>query len=303
MSLPSDNYILSRDATEADRLELQHRCMISCQGYYLHPDVSLPSTSARIAELGTGTTIWLREVALAYPAVECHGFDISDAMFPGQKDLPPNIQLHKADIKQPFEKRWLGGFDVVHIRLIQAAMRVEEWGPVLRNITTLLKPGGWLQWVEDDRPVAVRRNVRPVAPLGAAEKSLHGTPGQAEWQPPHLAHLSSLNRVVMPDDRSLAMNYGYMNLDSLMLNPEIGNLECVFGDGFVIDREDDGGKLRKAWATMGISAVRSMLKATGGSGGKFGVDGDDWSERSMKEIDMGAHWVSRATVFIGRKKL
>ena len=245
MSLPIDNYIVSRSATEAERLELQHRCIISCQGYYLHPEVSLLSSHARVGELCTGTAIWLRELAAANPKQECHGFDISNTMFPAQASLSENVQLHIADIKQPFEHGLLESFDVVHIRLIQAAMKMEEWGPVLQNIVTLLKPGGWLQWFEDDRAVAVRHSCRPVAPLGLSDIAVLGNKTGNQWSPPRLSNLSSLNATIMPDERALAMNYGYMNLNNLMADPDVGNLCNVAVDSFVIDRQDDDGNLRR----------------------------------------------------------
>lgn len=299
MSLPADNYIITRNAGEGERLELQHRMTISCQGYYLHPDISVPS-SARIGEVCTGTAIWLREVAAANSSAECHGFDLSDAMYPSQDKLPTNVKLHLADIKKPFEDRWLGYFDVVHIRLIAAAMRVEEWGPAVRNVVTLLKPGGWLQWVEDDRPVAVRHTFRPVAPVGAAEKSLQNS---ADWRPPPPFTLGRFVGKTMTNERAEAMNYAYMNLDKLMADPALGNLDQVACDAFTIDREDDGGKFRKAWAMMGITADWNMASAVEAAGQKIiDMDEFEYRERSMRDVGMGAYWVVRATVFIGRKK-
>ena len=300
-NVPADNYIITRSSTEAERLELQHRCILSCQGYHIHPliQTSLPA-SPRIAELATGTAIWLRELASAHADAECHGFDISDAMFPGPETLPANVVLHTTDIKQPLSSRWEGYFDVVHVRLIMAAMRVEDWGVVVRHAAALLKPGGWLQWYEDDRPIAVRHSFRPVAPNGSAAKI---SAGKSSWTPPRMEHLSHFNRTIMPDDRALAMNYGYMNLDTLMSDPSIGALEEVSCDAFVIDREDDGGALRKAWAVMGMSAVWSMIKAREDAGASIAdVGRDEWSELAMREIEAGGHWVSKGAVFVGRKQ-
>ena len=63
------------------------------------------------------------------------------------------------------------------------------------------------------------------------------------------------------------------------------------------------GTCEGAWAEMGISAVWSMIKAREDLGTRItDVDRDEWSQRSMKEIEMGAHWVSRAAVFVGQKK-
>nr|POE59069.1 n-methyltransferase sirn [Quercus suber] len=304
MAVPTDNYILARDTSEAERLNVQHEYMISCQGYYLHPDIQIPTTQARIADVCTGTAIFLRDLAPAYSSAECHGFDISDKMFPAPADLGPNIELHVADIKQPFERCWIGYFDVVHVRLIEAAMRKEDWAPALRNLTTLLKPGGWLQWVEDDRAHSVRHAARPVAPPNAAKESLLSPPGSSTgFLPPRISFLDRFNQAIMPNERADDMTYGYMNLDSLMKDPSCGDLEKVGCDMYVIDREDDGGKLRRDWAAMGISAVWSMLKSREEVGDRLtDLSRDELAEGFMKDIAVGGHFITRATVFTGRKK-
>lgn len=305
MKLHTDNYIMSRDTSEAERLNLQHQYMMSCQGYYLHPDIKLPATGARIADVCTGTTIFLREVASAYPVAECHGFDISDKMFPAPADLPENIDLHIADIKQPFESRWLGYFDVVHIRLIEAAMKKEDWAPVLRNLITLLKPGGWLQWVEDERAHSVRHAARPVAPVDAAKESLSvsATGEKAGFIPPRFSYLDRFCGLLMPDGRAEDMTYGYMNLDRLMKNPDIGNLEQVDCDVYIVDREDDGGQLRRDWAAMGIAALWSMLKSREAAGDKLtDISRDELAKGVFEDMAQGGHFLTRAAVFTGRKR-
>lgn len=302
MPLPSDNYILSRDTSEIDRLRVQHEDMISCQGYYLHPSIhnSLPSSSPRIADVCTGSAIWLSEVASALPESTCHGFDISPKMFPSEDQRPDNMQLHTADIRTPFEERWIGFFDVVHVRLIEAAMKKETWAPVLRNLVTLLKPGGWIQWVEDDRPVSVRHAARPVAPLGAAKESLAG---KGRFIPPQSSYLDRFNRLLMDNARSDDMMYGYMNLDTLMQDSKIGGLEQVSCDIYVIDREDDGGELRRRWAAMGIAAVWSMKQSLEANGEKLAdITREELAEGFAKDIEMGGHFITRASVFTGRKK-
>ena len=303
MVVPADNYIIARDTSEADRLEVQHECMISCQGYYLHPDIPFPATGARIADLATGTAIFLRELAPACPGAEFHGFDISDKMFPAPSSLPQNVQLHIADIKQPFESRWIDYFDVVHLRFVEAAMRTQDWGPALQNIITLLKPGGWLQWIEDDTAHSIRHAARPVAPLSAAKESLSATDGRARFVPPSFSYLDRFSSLLMPNGRAEDMTYGYMNLDALMMDPNIGNLERVKCDMYVVDREDDGGKLRSSWTQIGAAIVWSMLKSKEDLGEKLtDINRDELMEGFLKDIDAGGYFVSRASVFVGRKR-
>lgn len=303
MVSPTDNYIIARDTSEADRLDVQHQYMISCQGYYLHPDICLPTAGARIADFCTGTAIFLREVAQAYQSAECHGFDISDKMFPTHANLPKNVELHIADVKKAFDDRWLGYFDVVHIRLIEAAMRKDDWSVVLQNVITLLKPGGWLQWVEDDRAHSVRHAARPAASTDAAKQSLSAKTDAARFLPPRLSYLDRFNRLLMPNGRADDMTYGYMNLDTLMRDSEVGNLEKVGCDVYVVDREDDGGKLRNDWAAMGIAAVWSMLKSREDAGDKLSeISREQLAEGFLEDIAKGGHFITRVAVFTGRKK-
>jgi hypothetical protein len=69
-------------------------------------------------------------------------------MFPQQHS--PNVNLHVLDIKQPIPLGLQGTYDLVHVRLLAAAMLPHEWSTVVRNVSQLLKPGGWLQWEECD---------------------------------------------------------------------------------------------------------------------------------------------------------
>lgn len=316
MSTPADNYIITRSTSEAERLDLQHRLVLNCQGYYLHPCIKLPSLSSnssnshplRIAELATGTSIFLQELAPHLPpSTELHGFDISDRMFPPVEKRPANLHLHTADIKKPFDTKWQGYFDIVHIRFIEAAMRKEEWGPTLRNVASLLMPGGWVQWVEDDRAHSVRHAARPVARAGDAAASLEALSGGKEgFTPPKIEYLGKYTGGLMNNERADDMTYGYMNLPTLMADPETGGLEKVDRDVFVIDREDDGGDLRKEWVVMGAGATWSMLKSKEAAGGmKQGEmpTMEEVEESYGKDIAKGGHWITRVGVFVGRKKL
>lgn len=100
--------------------------------------------------MGTGTARFLLRVHPVYPSASLEGFDISSTLFPPQETLPPNASLAVLDIKQPFPKEMHGKYDLVHARMLITAMLPEEWGPVVRNLVTLLKPGGFIQWEECD---------------------------------------------------------------------------------------------------------------------------------------------------------
>lgn len=115
----------------------------------MHPDIcaTLPPR-ARVADIGTGTAIFLRNLRASYPDATLDGYDISAALYP-----PPEtdgIRLHVLDIKQPVPQELRATYDLVHVRLLAAAMLPSEWRAVVDNVSQLLKPGGWLQWEECD---------------------------------------------------------------------------------------------------------------------------------------------------------
>ncbi|KAI4121197.1 MAG: hypothetical protein LQ338_006507 [Usnochroma carphineum] len=52
------------------------------------------------------------------------------------------------DVKSPPPPSEYNRYDVVHVRLLAAAMSSTDWEVAVRNIVQLLKPGGALQWEE-----------------------------------------------------------------------------------------------------------------------------------------------------------
>jgi hypothetical protein len=44
--------------------------------------------------------------------------------------------------------RLLNPYDIVAVRFMNVATTRAEWGVAIKNLVTLLKPGGWLQWIE-----------------------------------------------------------------------------------------------------------------------------------------------------------
>lgn len=101
--------------------------------------------------MATGTGIWLKELAKKHPETcQFNGFDITDAQFPAPNALPNNIKFQVADLFKPLPSELHGKYDVVHIRYLNVAMTPKDWEPVTRNVTAMLKPGGWLQWTEGD---------------------------------------------------------------------------------------------------------------------------------------------------------
>ncbi|KAI4863270.1 hypothetical protein F4820DRAFT_450133 [Hypoxylon rubiginosum] len=120
-------------------------------GFLVHPDIPTRATDLKVADVATGNGIWIHhDVARNKPTAEFHGFDISLDQVGPKPWLPANISMHAWDIFQEPPARFMGYFDVVHVRLITVVVRNNDPQPVLANLTKLLKPGGYLQWDEVD---------------------------------------------------------------------------------------------------------------------------------------------------------
>lgn len=88
--------------------------------------------------------IWLQEVAkvLPSPQLDLQGFDISDAQFPPRHRLRVSenseIGLHVQDARKEFPPEHHGRYDLVHIRLLTAGMKAEDYKHVVKNVRSLL---------------------------------------------------------------------------------------------------------------------------------------------------------------------
>jgi hypothetical protein len=153
------------------RLGSQDLTGFSNIGYILHFEItSNLAPSAYVADIGTGTGIFLRRLHDIFSYLNLDGFDISTALFPPPKNHPSCISLRQLDIKQPVPKELVGRYDVVHVRMLAAGMLPNEWRNVVHNIVMLLKSGGWLQWEECDFPSVKHLRGRPEATVETAHE-------------------------------------------------------------------------------------------------------------------------------------
>ncbi|KAK4168328.1 S-adenosyl-L-methionine-dependent methyltransferase [Cladorrhinum sp. PSN259] len=134
----------------ADRLDEQHVFTTKTLGFLLHPNIPAPSASAKIADIGTGTGIWLLDLSRSLPSTcTFTGFDITPSAFPTAPGaVPPNVAFRVHDMLAPFPAEHRGAYDVVAARFLSSARPRADWAATLRNLMTLLRPGGWLQWID-----------------------------------------------------------------------------------------------------------------------------------------------------------
>ncbi|KAI1173682.1 S-adenosyl-L-methionine-dependent methyltransferase [Nemania sp. FL0916] len=150
MSSPAE-YVMTRDYIDNNRINLQHYLSREIIGYLTHPSISLLEPDIRIADVGTGTGIWLCDIANRLPTTaRLDGLDVSfDAAVP-KALLPSNITFYHWDIRTPVPEELAGQYDLVHVRHFSLVLQDSEMENVLGNLWELLKPGGHLQWTEPD---------------------------------------------------------------------------------------------------------------------------------------------------------
>ncbi|KAJ5224393.1 uncharacterized protein N7469_007896 [Penicillium citrinum] len=156
----NDKYVFGRDKRESKRLDAQHDLLLKVtENSLIHPKIPT-DTLFSVADIATGTGIWLKDTSEMLDKVDghrCyyHGFDISAAQFPEDSDT---IAFSLHDITEPFPEEHWNRYDLVHVRLLVAALEESEYSAAVCNIQQILKPGGYLQWEEIDEDTYISKD-------------------------------------------------------------------------------------------------------------------------------------------------
>ncbi|ETI26888.1 hypothetical protein G647_09987 [Cladophialophora carrionii CBS 160.54] len=180
---------MSRDPLASGRLTAQHYLLLRRLGWLLHPEIAEQvkhRKTLEIADVACGNAIWAMDMALEYPQAHITGIDISPQQFPPRFTWPEKVTLEMQDIFQPMPERFIGRFDIVHCRLIMAAVYGQNKDWVMQNIVRLLKPGGYIQWTDATVPLLQamsdpargRRTFREPPAITVQLTSLYGS---TEW--------------------------------------------------------------------------------------------------------------------------
>ncbi|KAH7127217.1 hypothetical protein B0J11DRAFT_297723 [Dendryphion nanum] len=150
---PPTEYILA-NPDEIQRLTYNHNLFAAAMNnnLVLAPIDFSTQNSLRILDSATANGLWLRDLASKMPNPGHHEFvgtDISPADFPSEPDN--NFSYKIQDVNKPWPEKLKGSFDLVHQRLGLAASGTSTKFAVLA-LAELVKPGGWVQFVEmEDR--------------------------------------------------------------------------------------------------------------------------------------------------------
>ncbi|KAF2751669.1 hypothetical protein M011DRAFT_463179 [Sporormia fimetaria CBS 119925] len=279
-----EKYWLGHASEEVQRLAEQHFLWTKAIGYLIHPSIAatLPP-NARIADLGCGTGIWLVETSKSSPSTYTFaGFDATSSGFPPSDHIPSNVHLQLGDFKSPFPEHLHGQYDMLNIRLVVLAMGADVWQHTLRNMLTLLKPGGAIQWTEGD--FITSRGYR-----GTAVGSTSG---------------AALTRMQQMMVSTMKKRFAY-NFPDLATVFEEEGLKGVEEDVVSSDRVVE---VRTEMTSCAIGAVAGMLANLAETLGTKGEEVDGfwsteevalWKERAERDVESGAYLRWDIHVWIG----
>lgn len=180
-------YWLDRNFLSSSRLTYQHDLLSKRLGYLLHPDIcektGLTSTSGsfhtkpiRVLDLGCGNGIWAIELAHQLRNASCPvqitGLDISPEMFPDPNTWPSNVIFSTYNFMKPPPEEFVEKFDIINNRFIWPVLwRSDEIRDlVIKHFTRMLKPGGYLQWLEPMPPSFRLLTFEPDGSVSIAEE-------------------------------------------------------------------------------------------------------------------------------------
>ncbi|KAH6957616.1 S-adenosyl-L-methionine-dependent methyltransferase [Ilyonectria sp. MPI-CAGE-AT-0026] len=148
-------YILNNGekGIEEDRLSYQHGLFLKMTKALIPSNIQSYIASLgrppAVADIGTGTGIWLRDLAAELPGdARLDGYDVDQTKFLPSNVLPPCVTLAFGDVFEPFPQALLRKYDLVHVRLLMFALTADQWVSAAANLRTLLRPGGYLLWDE-----------------------------------------------------------------------------------------------------------------------------------------------------------
>ncbi|KAI8981494.1 S-adenosyl-L-methionine-dependent methyltransferase [Pilobolus umbonatus] len=142
-------YWLPNDGAELDRLTGQHYAVKNLFEGNINSlivnSLEMKSKHSNVLDIGCGPGSWIKDVCNDYPLCQFTGVDMTD-VFPTDFSAT-NVKFELGNVLKGL-KYADNTFDYVNIRLLIIALKKNEWEIVIKEVYRLLKPGGFVQWVE-----------------------------------------------------------------------------------------------------------------------------------------------------------
>lgn len=144
-SITLEPYLIGRSAKETNRLDRQHQILLQTTGGLLYPPCLDLSSFRHILDCAAGTAVWARHILSGgggdatnqtvqlNPGCVVDFSDVSNEQIP--KPTPQGIgEVFLYDVLNPFPQERLGNYDLIHQRLLVAAIGQGRWPQVLKNL-------------------------------------------------------------------------------------------------------------------------------------------------------------------------
>jgi len=144
-------YLLPSDNTELQRSRTRHRVYVILFSGHIHAPLGIKLNSGEICdflEVGCGLGDWCVSVAKDHPNVNVLGIDTLNTF--QETERPENCRfevVNALEFPMPYNDN---SFDLIHIECFGLILKDSVQEEFLTEITRLLKPGGYFQWVEPD---------------------------------------------------------------------------------------------------------------------------------------------------------
>lgn len=143
-------YVLTQDNDEQDRMVAQHYLLRTAFGSdFSSPIKPLLQKGIVVLDVGCGPGTWTMEMSTAFPKSTFIGIDQS-AFYP--RDIKPRNchfrscgSLVQHQLPLPFPDN---SIDYIYQRDINWGLTGQTWQPLLQEYQRILKPGGWIEFVE-----------------------------------------------------------------------------------------------------------------------------------------------------------
>ncbi|KAF5694729.1 methyltransferase [Fusarium denticulatum] len=148
-AMSSGNYNFPNDASESDRLDLQHNLwLLTLHGELgLSPKIKEPAK--RVMDVGTGTGIWAIEYADLHPEAQV-ALTLRLRIANLSLRVPPNCAFEIDDLEK--EWMWTEPFDFIFCRVMTGSFADME--KFVQNAYDNLEPGGYLEMQDLTYPIA-----------------------------------------------------------------------------------------------------------------------------------------------------
>lgn len=254
-------------------------------------------------------SLWLCDLSKELPpSVQLDGFDVSSEQFMHANFLQHNVKLEEVDARSEVPAHLRDRYDVVHVRLLQAAVEKDNPAPFVEHCMQLLskllrelltqsianyryiEPGGWLQWDEYDTSNFQKTHV-----------------GEGSTQ-----HLDALARAIL-DARPMGCVFssiwprarkGYSYLHRPSWIPKLP--ERLQHAGFsqvqkqvTWDRDIDRPMMMQMWCMLAEEHAEAMYDKAGAS--QVGDQLRKIAEGSLQEITQGAAYAQMFQIVLAQK--